>query len=321
MEIFKEFKLSRLAIYTVIMGNYDYLKDPAYIDENCDYICFTNRSDLKSDTWKIIVETSDEYDDIKWQRRHKVLAHEYLKDYDFSIYVDGNVTILGSLREYVQKESKGKNILCLQHPYRNNIYEEAAECISLKKDDPEVITDQINQYRADGCPQQSGLIVSSIIFRKHTDPTIIKVMGYWWNEICYKSYRDQLSFNYVCWKYNFQYDESLLKPWKSPYWKNPGVHNLNIFELEDQIVDYIQYVDYLGNAYQDKLQEEVNRLVAENKVALESIANLQKECEVYKTQSVHSQEALSEFMNSRSWKVTAPLRIVSDIIKNRGISK
>jgi len=49
----QEFEKSRLVIYTAIIGNYDTLKDPEYIDENCDYVCFTDNRELKSDIWQI----------------------------------------------------------------------------------------------------------------------------------------------------------------------------------------------------------------------------------------------------------------------------
>ena len=98
----------RIVVYTVIMGDYDYLKDPEYVMENCDYICFTNNPDLKSDIWEIRYDSNTELDNTRWQRRHKVLAHEYLPDtYEWCIYVDGNVRITGDLRKYINLESGG----------------------------------------------------------------------------------------------------------------------------------------------------------------------------------------------------------------------
>lgn len=44
----------RLAVYTVITGNYDTLKKPRYIDTNCDYFCITNDKALTSDFYKMI---------------------------------------------------------------------------------------------------------------------------------------------------------------------------------------------------------------------------------------------------------------------------
>ena len=96
---------SKIVVYTVIMGDYDYLKNPEYIMENCDYICFTNNPNLKSDIWQIRYDADTQLDNTKWQRRHKVMVHEYLPEYDWSVYIDGNVRIIGDFRKYIREES------------------------------------------------------------------------------------------------------------------------------------------------------------------------------------------------------------------------
>lgn len=197
-EYMENFNEQKLVIYTVIMGDYDYLKDPEFITPNCDYICFTNNRNLKSDIWKIKYDESDILDNTKWQRRHKVMAHEYLSEYEWSVYVDGNVRILGNMREYIEKESKKSPILCLKHPDRENVFEEAEECIKLGKDNPEIIRKQMEGYRQEGYPGDNGLVVSNVLVRKHMDPQVIELMKIWWDEIERKSRRDQLSFNYAC---------------------------------------------------------------------------------------------------------------------------
>lgn len=245
----------KLVVYTVIMGDYDYLREPDFVMENCDYICFTNNKEIKSDVWKIIYDSEANLDNTRWQRRHKVMAHEYLKDYDWSVYVDGNVKILGDFREYIRQESKGSTVLCLKHPNRDNIYDEAEECKKLNKDSVEIIDEQMNRYKEEGYDAQNGLVVSNVLVRKHSDPEVIALMECWWDEICKGSRRDQLSFNYACWKKNFTYDESQLKPWKSDYWRNPGIHTKNIEAVEEELVKHLQLEDYYEGYIRLKEQE------------------------------------------------------------------
>ena len=38
----------RIVVYTAITGNYDELKEPIFIDQNIDYVCFTNNKNIKS---------------------------------------------------------------------------------------------------------------------------------------------------------------------------------------------------------------------------------------------------------------------------------
>ena len=44
----------RIAIYTVIIDNYDNLNEIKTINKNYDYYCFTNSIHLRSKSWKII---------------------------------------------------------------------------------------------------------------------------------------------------------------------------------------------------------------------------------------------------------------------------
>lgn len=39
------------AVYTVITGIYDALKEPAYVSPEFDYICFTDNRELKYSIW------------------------------------------------------------------------------------------------------------------------------------------------------------------------------------------------------------------------------------------------------------------------------
>ena len=94
---------------------------------------------------------------------------------------------------------------------RNCIYEEYKAIKRLwnkgnKKDDLVFITKQIHRYLNDNYPKNNGLISSGIIARRHNEDDCIKTMEHWWKEIDHWSKRDQLSFNYVAWKNDFNFN-------------------------------------------------------------------------------------------------------------------
>lgn len=60
------------------------------------------------------------------------------------------------------------------------------------------------RYRAEGLPEDAGLIEAPVILRRHTD-AIRRLNESWWGEIVRASRRDQLSFNYVAWKLGLRY--------------------------------------------------------------------------------------------------------------------
>ena len=55
------------------------------------------------------------------------------------------------------------------------------------------------------------------IVRRHNEDQVINLMSEWWFQINKYSYRDQISFPYVCWKNNFQPDISIENIYKNTF--------------------------------------------------------------------------------------------------------
>jgi hypothetical protein len=70
----------------------------------------------------------------------------------------------------------------------------------MRKDSAENINPQIERYKKEGFPKGYGLLQSNILIRKHNNEDCIRLMEAWSNEVMNGSHRDQLSFNYCCWK-------------------------------------------------------------------------------------------------------------------------
>ena len=197
----------RGVVYTVITGEYDDLKIPSYIDEKLDYICFTNNENLKSDFWDIqIVTNFENLDNIRLARKTKILCREYLAGYDYSIYVDGKLQIVGDLRQLITRYSKGRGMLVFPHHMRDGIGEELDELIRLEKDNPQLMKKQVLEYLDEGYGMRAGMVDTACLIRNHHDDVLYKVMELWWKEVKNKSRRDQLSFGYSCWKSRYEFD-------------------------------------------------------------------------------------------------------------------
>lgn len=189
-------------IYTCIVGDYDDLTTPPFL-EDWDYICYTDQP-LKSDIWEIReIPTELKYlSPIKQQRYIKLHPHLLFPEYDFSLWIDANVTINKNFNKYIEQNctEEGTVLFIGKHPSRNCIYREAITCKTMKKDSDEIINKQMDKYRNEGFPENMGLPQSCIIFRYHNEQSCIDLMNTWWNEIEQFSHRDQLSFNYALWK-------------------------------------------------------------------------------------------------------------------------
>ena len=140
-----------------------------------------------------------------------------MPEYDISIWVDGNQTIVGNVSEMLDMYLINSNMAVYDHmscwDKRDCIYKEADAIFALGnidntnwKDNPYIIKKQVEGYQIDGYPTNNGLIVSGVIFRKHNNSDIIKCMEDWWVELKHGSKRDQLSFNYCTWKNNTNFN-------------------------------------------------------------------------------------------------------------------
>lgn len=197
---------NKIVCYTCITGEYDLLRTPKVINKNIDYICFTDNLQLKSTVWQIkqIPDELQGLNAVKQQRIIKICPHRYLKEYDISIWVDGNVLIIGDLNEFISQYDLNKNSFYVRvHPKRNCVYDEAKECIRLGKDIFNNINLQIEAYQKEGYPRHIGMVETCILLRKHTDIKCQLLCNTWATELLKWSHRDQLSFNYSCWKMHF----------------------------------------------------------------------------------------------------------------------
>lgn len=204
--IFQKYKQSNLQkniIYTAVFGNFDQLSEIHNPSQDIDYICFTDNKLLVSSTWKIIVCTLDNTDPRKCAKIFKIFPHEFFPNSELTLWVDGNYVIKKNHYHFFKENDQITDIKFFRHSQRNCIYDEGDFIVQNKSEfDPVIIKKQLSCYQDLGFPGKHGLINGAIILRNSKNKTVKKLMSDWWDEIENHSIRDQLSFNYVCWKNN-----------------------------------------------------------------------------------------------------------------------
>nr|WP_314522792.1 glycosyltransferase domain-containing protein [uncultured Lelliottia sp.] len=193
----------KLVVYTVITGQYDDINELPFItDSRIKYICFTNNKSITSNSWQIKY-INDDISNHMLNRKIKFFPHVYLKNYDYSLYIDGNIIIKKDLFNFFKKYCTKDLIMALpNHLDRTCIYSEASICKLQKKDEPSKIDSQMEDYRREGFPINYGLFENNIILRNHNSADLNRIMESWWGEINKYSKRDQLSLCYCLWKNN-----------------------------------------------------------------------------------------------------------------------
>ena len=195
----------RVVIYTAITKDYDELKEPAIISNQCDYICFTDDPTLISPTWQIRPLPPSDLDIVRQCRQVKIMPHFFLPEYEYSIWVDGNVEIIGDINQLIEQYfiNGDKTLYTFKHPVRDCVYEEAKECIKNGKDNEKIIRKQLALLKSEYYPKHNGLIESNVILRKTHSPDVMQLMEQWWKLVKNYSRRDTLSFNYAAWVTGF----------------------------------------------------------------------------------------------------------------------
>ena len=198
----------RIAVYTSIFGNYDSLKEPLFINENCDYFAITDMEIPDGSVWKKLDITDkffsslDNYHKSKYCKLH---PHILFPEYDYSIWVDGNVQIVADMCPLIDRMEKSV-IATFKNPVHDCIYTESKYLIYYDAVTIEAIEKQINHYRKEGFPCHFGMREFSIIIRKNHDLELNKLMDAWWEEVNTFTMRDQISFPYLLWKNNLTID-------------------------------------------------------------------------------------------------------------------
>lgn len=200
---------SKIAVYTAIFGGYDGLL-PQTRKKGVDYVCFTDRP-LKSASWKVVQVARPFEDPVRCARMYKVNPHQFLPDYSYSIWMDGNFLIRDKVVSWARELLNRKPLWVFDHNQtpddrRNCVYEEYRALVEMYeasgtlKDDLSVMKTQMKRYRNESYPENNGLLSSGVLIREHHHPEVVNTMESWWSEISAGSRRDQLSFNYAAWK-------------------------------------------------------------------------------------------------------------------------
>lgn len=194
---------NRIAVYTSIFGDYDNLKDPVLKPDNIDYYIITDQNLPETSIWKSIdykeVIPDTIVSPIERNRYVKIMPHKVFTDYDYSIYVDGNVFITSDLSALIKPLQKFP-IAMHRHKNRDCVYEEIEACIAKGKENEKRLRTHEKLLRAHGVPEHCGLLEATVIVRKHSDTRCISIMETWWDEFQQYSKRDQISLIDSLWK-------------------------------------------------------------------------------------------------------------------------
>lgn len=194
-------------VYTCIVGNYDNLLQHTYLDNEWDYVCFTDNIEWiekgQIGCWQIKPLFLSIWDSTRVNRFHKINPHLFFPEYQESLYVDANVNILSPFI-FDLIEHKNTDLIIPRHFVEVCAYNHAKWILHHNQKDRDKINAFLNIMKKDGFPYNYGMTENNIIYRKHHKKRNIKIMDEWWGFVRDYCKRDQLSLSYVLWKNNIE---------------------------------------------------------------------------------------------------------------------
>ena len=197
----------KIAVYTCMVGDYDYIRKPKYISENCDYYLITD-TDAKYNVYqkrKISTEIKREYHNnpILINRYFKMHPFEIFENYDYAIYVDSNVEIISDITKLIKNINEDYGLALHASSNMNSIYDEIKLYNILKKGNYKKMKTQAKRYKKENFPDKYGMLDCNVIVFDLKNLNAIKITSDWWVEyLKSESLRDKLSLPYVLWKNN-----------------------------------------------------------------------------------------------------------------------
>ena len=204
--------MNKTIIYTVIIGNYDTIKQPLVIEEGVEYVLFTNNPEIKdAGVWKVVQILSEEWpgrtareNNILLSRKVKMLPHEYLPEgAEWSIYIDADMVIKRPLTELLNNLHSKTLFAACRHSYCKNVQEEIADLLAKNMVQPEQVKEQWQKYTEWGFSDDLGISENGLLIRRHNNQHVQSLMQLWWSEYQQGCLRDQVSMMPCMYKEDF----------------------------------------------------------------------------------------------------------------------
>ncbi|MCR5324866.1 MAG: DUF616 domain-containing protein [Lachnospiraceae bacterium] len=200
----------KIAIYSVNTGDYDSNNLHSFFDDKFDYFIVSDSRTRIIDKRVNIVPIPDSIktlSSLEKARYIKTHPQELFKGYDYTIFVDGNISIKSDIRPIINSMIFENKVIGIhKHQSRDCAYEEAKVVFAYGKAKTKDIYRQMKAYRKEGFPKHYGLFETNVIIRKMNEPKLITLMDTWWEEMEKYTKRDQLSFTYALWKNGMKSD-------------------------------------------------------------------------------------------------------------------
>ncbi len=199
------FSDQEIAVYTVLFGAGDKIRDPLIFPDNIHYFVITDQ-DLREDcAWRKLDVSALLPEEIRddpvlcnrWCKMHPDLL---FPDHDVSVYLDANIFVTSDLTPLTAGLEQFP-VTLFRHRTRDCAYQEIRACRVQKKAPLKKLMQDKERLKKRGLPEHWGLLEAPVIARRHHDPLCRRIMDEWWKDFCESaSRRDQIALMDCLWQ-------------------------------------------------------------------------------------------------------------------------
>jgi hypothetical protein len=206
-----------IVVYTAAIGPKGQRPRGGNVKDGCRFVAFMDEGG-DSGEWELVPAAKIRATARRRSRIHKIVPHRYFAE-DVSIWLDNGYGLAVSPKTIVELTLGDADMAVFEHPNNDGIYSEAARLLKMRRHDPgegKIIRAQMARYRHEGFPDDMGLAMGGVLIRRHTTD-VLRLCSMWWDEIERGASRDQLSFEYCCWKTGFAVTRLPRSPHELPW--------------------------------------------------------------------------------------------------------
>ncbi len=185
-------------VYTTLVGGYERLNEQAVAAESrIPFICLTDDAGLRSETWQLrLVPTLFPMDAVRSQRALKLRPHEFLPEFDGSLFIDNSVLLKQPPEALVELFQPEPGFCLPVHSFRDAVIDEFLEVARDGLDDQARVLEQL-YHTALECPGvlREKPYWTGLMLRDHRNPAVRGMLDLWLSHVQRYSRRDQLSAN------------------------------------------------------------------------------------------------------------------------------
>lgn len=269
-------------------------------DSCLPFICLTDDPALTSETWEIRrIVPAFPADPVRSARLAKLLAHQFLPEFEGSLYIDNSVHLLKPPEALIEAEWQEGGMALPGHSFRETLDGEFDAVLSNRLDDLDRVLEQRAHYYEIAPEILNGPVFwSAIMLRDHRARAVQRAMEVWAWHVARYSRRDQLSLPTALHLAELEPKRLEWDNHASPYHSWP---HIPARKLDVRIWNGVSRTEWKERAEAlagwKEQAEALAEALAEWKEQAESLAGWKERA-----------EALSA---STSWRVTAPLRALA----------